>query len=181
MTKDQEESWIENGLIDSLRIRWIIRNRTEGGKVFVAQFEYTNKPKNRNTILRWDGAHGNYHIDIYDSKGKQVEKRNRRHTLPSLDEQISIAFNDLEKNLPKILEKRSHLALLRRITNNPEPFQSRLAEVKKHIISQASGSEGLKLGTRHVGQTIRTKAKIRDSIEVKLYDSKGNLREKRKQ
>lgn len=160
MSKYQEESWIENGLIDNLRIRWIVRDKGKENRVFMAQLEYTNKPKNKNTILRWDGAHNKYHIDIYDSKGKKIATQECRATLPSISEQVEIVFEDLEKNLIKILDKKSHLGLLKAIENEAKLFQSRLTEIKKAIISQLSANEDLKLGTRHSGQHIKAKANI---------------------
>lgn len=184
MARNQEESWIENGLIDNLRIRWIIRDRSKRDRVFVAQLEYTNRPKNKNVILRWDGAHNKYHIDIYDSKGKKIDTQDCRPTLPPISEQVDIVFEDLEKNLFKILDKKFHSVLLGKITNEAKLFQDRLTAIKKAITNQLSTNKKLKLGTRHWGQHIKAKAnivKIKDSIGIELRDSQGNLREKRNQ
>lgn len=183
MARHQEESWIENGLIDNLRVRWVIRDRGKGDRVFVAQLEYTNRSKNKNAILRWDGAHNKYHIDIYDSKGKKIATQEYRPALPPISEQVDIVFEDLEKNLFKILDKKFHSSLLRKITNEAKLFQDRLTEIKKAISDQLSINRSLKLGTRHWGQHIKAKAnivKIKDSIEIELRDSRGNLKEKRK-
>lgn len=178
MSKEQEEAWIENGLIDNIRIRWIIRDLGKRSPVFVTQLEYTNKPKNRNTILRWDGAHENYHIDIYGSRGQHLKKETRRSTLPSVSEQVDIVFKDLEGNLSKILDKKFHAALLGDIANEAKAFQDRLSAIKEAITNQVSTNKQLKLGAIHWGQHLRTKANIRASIRTKINDELNYQKEK---
>ena len=168
MARNQEESWIENGLIDNLRVRWIIRDKGKGDMVFVAQLEYTNRPEDKNTILRWDGAHKNYHIDIYDSNGRPIRKEIRQSVLPSISEQVDIVFVDLEGNLSNMLDTKFHADLLGEITSEAKIFQGRLSAIKEAITNQVSTNNQLKLGTRHLGQHLKAKAHIRGSLEVKL-------------
>jgi len=181
MAKNEEESWIDNELIDNLRMRWIIRESEENSRVFVTQLEYTNRSNKKNAILRWDGAHGKYHVDIYGLNGRLIDKMDRRSYLPPISKQIDIVFNDLEENLFKMLNKSYHSALLTDIAKEAELFRNRLAEIKKNVVNQISSRKGLKLGTRHWGQHIKAKAKMTDSINIKLHDSEGNLKEEIKQ
>jgi len=151
--KHIEESWEDNGLIDNIRLRWILRKvrDVDNNFDFVAQIECLDKGR-WVPLIRLDKSHGYYHMDMITSS--QIRKIKIFRQVSTVEEQIDVAFNEFA-SIKDLLSKYELDIFKQYFIGNWDSYINRLGGIKSEICFKLKA--GLDLGDQHVSQAVKVK------------------------
>ena len=158
--KENEEAWIIHNLVENARLRMMVRHDKKGD-TFVAQIDLVHKRK-ENEVLRWDFAHGYYHLDKRNKKYKQYPEAR------TVGSQMDVVFNELIENIEELLSNEEP-SLLLSIRENLQCYIDELGRIKV-AVTKLNPVYGKRNNRYFFSETLQAT----DNVKIEIFKD-GNL------